>query len=52
MAHSESIEIVTRKFKQKMMNKDFQLRITFEILLCNEIFALLRIMDTPLKIFK
>jgi hypothetical protein len=52
MAHSESIEIVTRKFLQKMMKVDFQPCITFEILSGNGIFAPLRIMDTPLKILK
>jgi hypothetical protein len=35
-----------------MMKVDFQTWITFEILLSNEIFAHLRIMDTPSKVLK
>ncbi len=52
MAHSESIEIVTQKFLQKMMKVDFQPLITFEILTGNEIFVRLHIKDTPLKVLK
>ena len=52
MAHYENIEIVTRKFLQKMIKVDFKPCITFEILWGNGIFAPLRIMDTPLKVLK
>jgi hypothetical protein len=50
LAHSENVEIVTRKYQPQMMKVDFQTWNTFEILLGNWIFATLRIMDTPLKI--
>jgi hypothetical protein len=52
VAHYENLEIVTRKFQQKMMKVAFQPRRTFEILSGNEIFAHLRIMDTFMKILK
>jgi hypothetical protein len=52
VAHYENLEIVTRKFQQKMMKVDFQPSITFEILSGYDIFAHLRIMDTFLKILK
>jgi hypothetical protein len=52
MAHYENLEIVTRKWQQKMMKVDFQLYITFEILRDNGIFAPLLIMDTPWKVLK
>jgi hypothetical protein len=52
MEHYENLEIVTRNLQKKMMKVDFQLRITFEILQGNGIFAPLLIMDTPLKVLK
>jgi hypothetical protein len=52
IAHCENLEMVTRKFLRKMMKKDFQTLITFEILLGNWIFTYLRIMENPLRVFK
>jgi hypothetical protein len=52
VAHYENLEMVTRKFQQKIVKVDFRTWITFEILWGYGIFAPRRIMNTPLKVLK